>query len=403
MFNKLIITPTVPRKSNPGELISRVHHAMETTEIKIASLGALLEDTPFHKTSAVGRIVKRLPHLSSAVVECNYENKRYSALTTLGEPWEHDVTGTPSPHLSWDHVHEIADGIPRRWSVHHSVFVFDVAGWPGFDAPPEAFRPFLFGRPLCWAGATDYWKPSVIIVSGWTPSGHRDEMHIIIPVLPTPEMNDVELTLHDNLRQFLRVLGTAARAQVETVYTEPEHIAMVQRRNELYDVIKHHCREFNQLLLPVIPAPEWSLERMESLPAGAPEVKARLLEALRGTGFRYDSSRSGQGGYVFSKVVSDGFRFSCELDVSPIARRLSASSVLEGGDFELHLPVPLTDRVSSQSGEPVDPPERLDQLLQNIVRVLSHHEQNLIPELVRQMNPPARWIQNLRNAKKFVP
>lgn len=405
MFHKLIVSPILPRKSDPASLLARVRALAESSKIEVTSISCSLKDNSFGKVSGCRRILKQFPQLFSTslgAATAASEAAELGVISNMTEPWEYAFSDEVRPRFSMDLLCEIAEGIPRRWPVGSAVIVLDLARWPGFDVPPDDFRPKLRG-PIEWDRLTEYWKPSIVASTIRDPWGRRDELHAIIPLLPPPEPGESELRLNDQLRDCLRTLGSSAKIQVQITRSPEEEEAMIQERSDLYGLIEEHCTNLQDILLPVMTPVEWTSEERDQLYGALPSVKPSLLRAIQGTGFKYDSSRSGQGGYTFAKELPSGFRFSGVLDVGPNSRRLSASSTLEGADFELHLPVPVATFHKNGDDEEVDPPERLEQLLANVMRVLAHHETTLIPKLESRMTPPAKWEQKLRKVKKFLP
>ncbi len=385
MFYKLIYRARLGRQAKLVDLFTRAEAALRDAGVGPTPIRLCLEDGPARERSAVKRVVRPFPALAGARTDGGVESAIPLAVSSLAPPWTPHAPSEPPPEVSPEMAAEIAAGIPSRWPLDSAMFLFEMGAWPHLEPPPAGLVPMLpHGQP-CPQWPAAYWRPAVCVSTRTSSSGRLHDVVAIVPLLPSPPPSARKLSLPEAVVRVLQALGPAGSMTVEPVRTPSEQAAA----NELQARLSHMVATDEPLIHELPAALTVTPARPEDLPSGPPAVKAPLAHALRPFGLAYVRSQSGQGMYVFSKETPRGHELALNVDAAPLSRTLWAYASFRASGLSFLLPVPLAPGGGRQA---LDPPERLAELLSNLVRVLGHYQTSLLPRLEAELGEGARWL-----------
>jgi hypothetical protein len=120
----------VPILSSALPLLETIDDALQTHGVTYEKLLFHLSDSPYAKTSACDRVVKKFPTLHSCLLNYTDSSKdQIRALTNFGPDWKFGHSTSPVIDNSLTILKEVAAGIPRPFPFHHATFIFDSVQW----------------------------------------------------------------------------------------------------------------------------------------------------------------------------------------------------------------------------------------------------------------------------------
>lgn len=390
MLFRLVRATNVDKKTNPAQLLSRSLQAISEGGVREFGVGLYLSDSPHGEISAVERVAKAFPILRECIVEITDPSDRrqtsYKAVSTLNRgPWPTRDADAAQRSLPVEMVSEIAAGVPKRWPADDFLVVIDIESWPGMHVPQFDESETPSQNSSLSFNPTAYLRPSLLVGSEWwTPR----RMSYLVAIVPFASNGDEPtLPLSQTTAQILDQLGTTATTSVNAILSESEMHGSQQLHARLNELAKSYVVDAHQLLRPV-PEAETDLIRL-----GDPAAKEAIRRAFRGRGFRY--TWLARGAYRLVKFSATGYRCVVDVDVAPMARLVRVEYCVEGPSLSIRVPVPTSVGDKPTSQQAIDPPERLDGLLENAARVVAHYEKQLLPTLERNLPKCPQWFKSV--------
>lgn len=388
---RLVRATKTDKKTDPAQLFSRCLQEVSVGGVHKFKVGLYLSDSPHGGISAVERVAKAFPILRDSIVHVadsgGGRETSYKAITTLDHgPWPTcNTKSTQRGGLPVELVSEIAAGVPKRWPADDFLVAIDLESWPDMPVPPLDESAMPTRKPSLCFDPTAYLRPSILVGSEWWTPRRMNYLLAIVPFASNGE--EPKLPVSQKTAQILDHLGTASSISVNEILSASEEYDAHQLHARLDELAKDYVDEAHQLLRP-IPEAERDVIKL-----GDPAAKEAIRRAFRGGSFRY--TWLARGAYRLVKFSPAGYRCVVDVDVAPMGRVVRVDYCLEGPSSSIRVPVPtcMGDRPPRQ--QPIDPPERLDGLMENAARVVAYYEKHLLPMLEQDLPKCPRWFKSL--------
>jgi hypothetical protein len=290
----------------------------DTPGVVLRRVLSMLDPDPLVEVWLLGADPQRLLRAYPDLAPLRREDGTFASLDSRFQEWTPD---TPLVPISATTLLGVVDGIPRRFPFTFATFYVPEVSWASVDPPPRAgTTPGPW--PAKFPEACRVPIPGILLVSRRSPSRREVFLEATLPAA-TPEATDSTVRpVSDDIQQRLQTFGRMAPPELQ-VELEPHEIptqaqgdqarALAASWNAGLPVLLARARH----ALPEVPSPTMGAGGLTT------SNKPALVAAFRPRGWRYESSGSGAGAFLFSKRSPGGHRLTIFFDVGSWSRQCS--------------------------------------------------------------------------------
>jgi hypothetical protein len=120
---------------------------------------------------------------------------------------------------------------------------------------------------------------------------------------------------------------------------------------------------------------------MASPPEPAGSYKPALLEVFEPLGYRYQSNRSGNGGFTLTKTSPRGHEIELSLDVGSYSRTAGGRVVMNGSGWMTSAVLAITPWENNYAAYPIVDADVWQKIVENLRASVEHYEGTFVPEI----------------------
>ncbi|RIK82875.1 MAG: hypothetical protein DCC68_05005 [Planctomycetota bacterium] len=302
----------------------------------------------------------------------------------------------PSDSADTDTLLGVANGIPRSFPFGNAMFLFDRIPWFGkvIEQPP-----ILRHQGFVSSLGPYYYSSCIVLREDWDYPKRARSLLATIEVEPPPPESDNLPDLPAASRAFLEGLGAI---QLRSFRAEPDadesrRLAEINASDDL----SRFKDELRSLALPFRQEPP-GLDQVKALvkllakgPAAlkihTESPKKILVAAFKPLGYKYVSSKGGQGGFFLQKRTDANNMIELEFDMGSRYQQCSASFNFHGPLWWRRITIcPLSDLITSTA---INDTAHWAGMCANMAVIVKHLEGRLVPHAERIFGPAPKWYK----------
>ena len=330
-------------------------------------------DMTHRETSGIDRIRKQFPALDLDVHEAQADPEDTEEQETSdAEP------ATVDSEVA-DMLCQVFDGIARRYPLlHASVFIHEIP-WSRIDAAfPDAPEAVTFDGPgTNWLGA-------ISVRNDWWISSRMQSMHASIEVPPGADGQPRDLP--QPIAALLEELGKPRKGELQAYLSETERAALEQKNERAQQVMARYrdmvAETAARLEFPHrLPHPHSAGQTMGWPLLKIGSYKPALTEVFGVIGYRYESSRSGNGVFKLTKRSPAGHELELSFEIGSYSRSAAGRLRISGEGWFAGATLVVTAWNNAYASYPIVDAEVWRKSLENIRVCVEYYERTFVPEI----------------------
>ncbi|PYQ25701.1 MAG: hypothetical protein DMF56_26695 [Acidobacteria bacterium] len=331
------------------------------------------EDMPNRDSSGSDRISRQFPALQLHVREKAHEqlDNAVQRATIDGAPAT--VGGETAGMLC-----EVFEGIARRFPLAHAVVYIHEIPWSVISQFPDAAEAVIPDS------AIDGCHGAITVFNHWWTSSRMQGMHASIEV-PLGAAGKPE-DLPPAIAALLKELGRHKKGELESYLSDAEHAALTSKNEKASELMQRYGTSLEdiaaRLAFPnLLPHPTNAQESMTWPPAKIGSYKPALTEVLGAIGYRYESSRSGNGVFKLSKRSPVGYEIELSFDIGSYSRSACGSLSMSGEGWFASVILLVTGWKNNYAGYPIVDATVWRKIIENFRTSIEYYEHTFVPEI----------------------
>lgn len=356
------------KKEPFGELLRRLHGGVEQAGLPVSYQFAFADSSMPGGVSAVGRAIKKFPHLAASITTNTLPG------STLSGP---QVISGDESHLTFAGVAEIADGIPRSLPFDSASIRFFS---PAFGTMPVSLGAPHLASVCCGIGAQDSW---------WV-NGRMRGLRAGYIVEVQPGSREVPLP-EGPLGAFLSTLGKPKKTTQFPIKDDPagEAIPLSQRLSSVPPQLAEVGQRIRAALPELIAGAKMPNEiTAAQAPTAAHPLKPTLEKHFRPLGY---SCQGGSGTFTLRRRTAEHHVVEVSLDVGTWSRHLIATFCVHVPDFRWRFPMPAAPGMTALQCS-IGDAERWEKIVENLAALTLHLDREIVPEISATAGPAPEWF-----------